>query len=55
MKRFAECCRLQKPGDTAAARRVRLLHVDCARFQHAAEVVERVAIFARGDFHAAGT
>ena len=35
-------------------RRVGLQHIDGARLEHAARVVERVAVFARGDVHRGG-
>ena len=47
-------CGLQKPGYAAATGGVCLLHIYRAGLEHAAEVVERVAVFPGRDFHAGG-
>ena len=52
--RLAQRAGLQKAGDAAAARHIRLLHVDRAGRQHAAKIIERVAVLAGGDVHAGG-
>ncbi len=43
---------LKKGGDAAAARHVGLLHIDRLRFQHSADIVDGVGIFAGRDIHA---
>src|SRR6185437_14042928 len=48
---FAQRGGLQKSGYAAAPRGVRLLHVNCAGFQHSAEVPKCIAIFAGRYLH----
>ena len=54
MKRLAQRGDLQERRDAAAARGIGLLHIDRARLEHAAHVVDSIRIFAGGDFHASG-
>ena len=52
VERLAEGRDLQKGGDAAAAGHIRLLHIDCLRLQHLANIIHGVGIFAGRDFHA---
>ena len=45
---------LQEAGDARAARRIGLQHIHRARFEHAAEIEDVVAVLASRDLHPRG-
>src|ERR1041385_965251 len=51
MKRVAERGGLQETSEPATARRIGLQDVDRAGFEHAAEIIDVIAVLAGGNFH----